>query len=71
MSTDPDPRLDTIVAALRAVEEQLRDAAYDALRDRVDGDDAAAATERRLLQARRAVERALRALGAGPDELVE
>ncbi len=63
---DDDPLAD-VVASLRDIEERLRDAAYDALQARVDGDDAAAATERRLLQARRAVERALRALGGEPS----
>jgi hypothetical protein len=47
---------------LRTIEEDLRDRAYDALRSAAEGDDAAAAIEKRLLQARRAVERAIRAL---------
>jgi hypothetical protein len=47
---------------LRTVEEDLRDRAYDALRSAADGDDEAAAAEKRILQARRAVERAIRAL---------
>jgi hypothetical protein len=47
---------------LRTVEEELRDRAYDALRSAADGDEDAAAAEKRLLQARRAVERAIRAL---------
>jgi hypothetical protein len=47
---------------LRTVEEDLRDRAYDALRAAADGDDDAAAAEKRLLQGRRAVERAIRAL---------
>jgi hypothetical protein len=65
---DDDPLAD-VVASLRSIEERLRDAAYEALRARVeDGDEAAAATERRLLQARRAVERALRALGGEPGD---
>ena len=65
---DDDPLAD-VVASLRGIEERLRDAAYEALRARVeDGDEAAAATERRLLQARRAVERALRALGGEPGD---
>jgi hypothetical protein len=67
----PDPDDDglaDVVASLRGIEERLRDAAYEALRARVDGDEAAGATERRLLQARRAVERALRALGGEPDD---
>ena len=67
----PDPHGDElaeVLASLRGIEEQLRDAAYEALRARVDGDEAAGATERRLLQARRAVERAIRALGGEPED---
>ncbi len=66
----PEPGLDglgDVVETLRGIEERLRDAAYNRLRDAVDGDEAAANDERRLQQARRAVERALRALGAQPD----
>ena len=65
----PEPLggLDDVVESLRTIEERLRDAAYERLRDAVDGDDAATADERRLQQARRAVERALRALGREPD----
>jgi hypothetical protein len=55
-----------LVARLQAIEESLRDLAYDRLRDAVEGDDAARerakADEKKLLQARRAVERAIRAL---------
>jgi hypothetical protein len=60
-------RLADVVETLRRVEERLRDAAYDRLRDAVEGDGAAVKDERRLQQARRAVERALRALGAEPE----
>jgi hypothetical protein len=52
--------LDTeeLVAALVAIEERLRDLAYDSLRQAVaEGDAEAQADERRLLQARRAIER--------------
>ncbi len=66
------PMLETeeIVAALVAIEERLRDLAYDSLRQAVaEGDAEAQADERRLLQARRAVERAIHALGGGPEEL--
>jgi len=67
--TDPHgDELAEVLASLRGIEEQLRDAAYEALRARVDGDEAAGATERRLLQARRAVERAIRALGGEPED---
>jgi hypothetical protein len=55
-----------LVARLQAIEESLRDLAYDRLRDAVEGDEAAreqaSADEKKLLQARRAVERAIRAL---------
>ncbi len=64
--TAPD-QVGEIVATLRGVEERLRDAAYDQLRAAVDGDESAAAEERRLQQARRAVERAIRALGGDPE----
>lgn len=47
---------------LRTIEEDLRDRAYDALRSAADGDEDAAAAEKRILQARRAIERAIRAL---------
>ena len=47
---------------LRTIEEDLRDRAYDALRSAAEGDEDAAAAEKRILQARRAVERAIRAL---------
>jgi hypothetical protein len=61
-------RTDEIVAQLRAIEERLRDLAFDRLRDAAEGDAAAAADEKKLQQARRAVERALRALGGAPDD---
>jgi hypothetical protein len=66
----PEPGLHglgDIVETLRGIEERLRDAAYDRLRAAADGDEDAVKDERRLQQARRAVERALRALGAEPD----
>ena len=59
-------RIAGIVEQLRAIEETLRDLAYDRLREAAAGDDAAAADEKKLQQARRAVERALRALGTAP-----
>jgi hypothetical protein len=59
---------DDIVAQLRTIEERLRDLAYDRLREAASGDAEAAADEKRLLQARRAVERALKALGGEPEE---
>jgi len=59
--------LDEIVAELGAIEERLRDLAYDRLRAAAEGDESAAGDERRLLSARRAVERAIRALGGSVD----
>ena len=56
-------RVNELVGQLQNVEEALRDLAYDRLRAAADGDDGAAADEKRLLQARRAVERAINALG--------
>ena len=63
---EPSDRVDELVVQLRTVEESLRDLAYDRLREAADGDDGAAADEKRLLQARRAVERAIHALGGEP-----
>lgn len=60
---EPSDRVDELVVQLRAVEESLRDLAYDRLQAATDGDDSAAADEKRILQARRAVERAIHALG--------
>jgi hypothetical protein len=55
--------LDGIVGELQAIEERLRDLAYERLRAATeDGDADAAADEKKLLQARRAVERAITAL---------
>ncbi len=60
---DQSGRVEELVGQLRVVEEALRDLAYDRLQAAADGDDAAAGDEKRLLQARRAVERAIHALG--------
>jgi hypothetical protein len=60
-----------LAARLRAIEEALRDLAYEALRAAADGDDDARDEEKDLLKARRAVERAIHALeprGALSDE---
>lgn len=57
-----------LVDQLRVIEERLRDLAYDRLRAAADGDADAAADEKRVLQARRAVERAIRALGGAPGD---
>jgi hypothetical protein len=56
-------RVDELVGQLRNVEEALRDLAYDRLQAAADGDEGGAADEKQLLQARRAVERAIHALG--------
>ena len=57
-----------LVARLIAIEEELRDLAYDRLQAAAEeGDHSAAAEEKRVLQARRAVERAIGALGAAPE----
>ena len=60
---------DDLVNQLRAIEERLRDLAYDRLREAAGGDAEAAADEKKLLQARRAIEKAIRALGGATDEL--
>ncbi len=60
---EPSDRVDELLVQLRTVEESLRDLAYDRLREAADGDEGAAADEKRLLRARRAVERAINALG--------
>jgi hypothetical protein len=56
---------DQIVERLRSIEEELRDLAYDRLRAASESGDAnALADEKRVLQARRAIERAINALSA-------
>jgi hypothetical protein len=60
MSSDYEP----IVERLAAIEEELRDLAYDRLRDAADSPELLA-EERRLHQARRAIEKAIRVLSAG------
>ena len=58
-----------IVGALRSIEERLRELAFERLRAAAeDNDPDAEADERRLQQARRGVERAIRALGAEPED---
>jgi hypothetical protein len=59
--------VDALVEQLRTIEETLRDLAYDRLQAAAGGDDGAAADEKRLHQARRAVERAIHALGGEPE----
>ena len=58
-------RIDELVTQLEGIEEALRDLAYDRLSAAADGDEGAASDEKRLNQARRAVERAIHALGEG------
>jgi hypothetical protein len=62
-----DDRFEHVVERLRAIEEELRDLAYDRLRDRARDPDSAAgkaanADEKRLEQARRAIAKAIGAL---------
>lgn len=59
--------VDEIVEQLRVLEERLRDLAYDRLREAAAGDADAKDDEKRLNQARRAVERAIKALGGTTD----
>lgn len=59
--------LSELIAQLQSIEEQLRDLAYDRLRDRADGVEGAKEEEKSLEQARRGVAKALKALGAEPD----
>jgi hypothetical protein len=56
-----------LIVELRSIEERLRDRAYERLRAAAEGDEEGAADEKRLSRARRAVERALRALGGDPE----
>jgi hypothetical protein len=54
---------ETIIEKLEAIEEDLRDLAYDRLRESADSPELLK-EERRLTQARRAVEKAIRLLSA-------
>jgi hypothetical protein len=57
-----------IVERLRSVEADLRDLAYERLRAAAeDGDADALAEEKKVLQARRAIEKAIIALGGSTD----
>ena len=57
-----------IVDRLRSIEADLRDLAYERLRAAAeDGDTDALAEEKKLLQARRAIEKAIVALGGVPE----
>ncbi len=58
-----------IVERLVTIEEELRDLAYQRLRAASeDGDERALADEKRVLQARRAIERAIAALRGVTEE---
>jgi len=60
---------DDLITTLRGVEERLRDLAYERLSAAAeDGDEAAAADERKVQQARRAIERAIHALGGSTED---
>jgi len=60
---------DDLIAELTSIEERLRDLAYDRLRAAAEeGDADAVAQERQILKARRALERAIHALGGTPGE---
>ncbi len=54
--------VDELVSQLRSIEEQLRDLAYDRLREAANGNENAKAEEKKLLVARRGIEKAIRAL---------
>ena len=57
-----------LVERLQSIEADLRDLAYDRLRAAAeDGDADALADEKKVLQARRAIERAIVALGGAPE----
>lgn len=57
-----------IVERLRSIEADLRDLAYERLRAAAEeGDADALAEEKKLLQARRAIEKAITALGGVPE----
>jgi hypothetical protein len=59
---------DGLVERLRSVEADLRDLAYERLRAAAeDGDAGALAEEKKLLQARRAIEKAIIALGGAAE----
>jgi hypothetical protein len=66
-------RLEQIAERLAAIEEELRDLAYERLTEVARSPDsdagvAAAAQERRLLQARRAIAKAIGALATAPAD---
>jgi hypothetical protein len=60
--------LDHVRERLEGIAEELADLALDRLRAAVDGDEGAAAEERRITRARRAVEKAANLLGGPPGQ---
>jgi hypothetical protein len=60
--------LDHLRERLEGIAEELADLAIDRLRAAVEGDEGAAAEERRLTRARRAVEKAANLVGGAADE---
>jgi hypothetical protein len=64
MSESSEVAYADLASTLRGIEEQLRDLAYDALRAAAAGDADAKVEEKRVLKARRAIERAINALEA-------
>lgn len=60
--------LDDVRHRLEGIAEELADLAIGRLRAAVDGDEGAAAEERRITRARRAVEKATGLLGGGSSE---
>ncbi|HVW33743.1 MAG TPA: hypothetical protein VHL53_14495 [Acidimicrobiia bacterium] len=61
------PSYDVIVERLRAIEEELRDMAYERLHEALEA-PAVLAEERRLHQARRAIEKAIGLLSGPGDD---
>lgn len=61
--------LDDLRGRLEQIAEELRDAAFDALRIAAADGATRSEEEKRLTKARRAVERAVAALGQGHDPL--
>lgn len=59
--------LDALRERCTGLAEELADAALDLLRQAVDGDAEAAAAEKRVTRARRAVEKAGGLLGSRPE----
>ncbi len=60
--------LDHVRERLEGIADELADLAIDRLRAAVEGNESAAAEERRITRARRAVEKAANLLGGGPAE---